>query len=152
VSSLLNTVFEPHPTGTKVTDAKEDFLKGRSFLKAKHFPKPHVLLNLVVKLSKWFAIRYIDESSDVQETETGNSSPSTTTSLSEYNERMTRLKDKDHEATIGLFNAALEDRSQWPPNDAAVKQQYHGPTKANEQEPKTGWGTTRGEHADDMEE
>ena len=67
VSSLLNNIFEPHPTGAKVTDAKEDFLKGHSFLKKPRFPDRPVLLKLLIKLAKLFATQYAnaDESSDM---------------------------------------------------------------------------------------
>lgn len=139
VSSFLNTIFEPHP-GIKVTDAKEDFLKGRSFLKKKKFPGPPVLLRLAIDLAKLFATRYLtDEPSDTQ-TEDGNSSPSTTTSVSEHGETTSRLNN--HHAVIGLFNTALQDRSKWPNDDAAVRQDYRASKKVvNEPEIKTDWNT-----------
>jgi hypothetical protein len=143
VSSLLNTIFESHP-GIKVTDAKEDFLKGRSFLRKKNFPGPPVLLRLVINLAKLFATRYLNDDdgpSDTQETEDGNSSPSTTTSVSEYDERTSHLNN--HSAVIRLFDAALQDRSKWPDDDAGVKQQYHASKKVvDEPELKTDWNTT----------
>lgn len=143
VSALLNNIFEPHP-GIKVTDAKADFLKGRSFLAKKRFPRPHVLLRLVTNLAKLFATRYPDDKDGPSDTETedGNSSPSTTTSVSvsEYDESSSLLNN--HSAVISLFDAALQDRSKWPDHDKAAIQQYHTSKKAaNEPELKTDWNT-----------
>jgi hypothetical protein len=142
VVGLLNEIFEPHP-GIRVTGSKEDFLQGRSFLKVKLFPDPPALFKLVRGLAVLFASRYHDgdEPSNTQETGDANSSPTSTTSVSEYNQR-TSSQLIDHSAVIKLFDAALQDRSEWPVNDAAERQQYHGSKKVLDGlELKTGWCT-----------
>jgi hypothetical protein len=59
-----------------------------------------------------------------------------------YDRRIRELSS--HDATIALFEMALSDRSQWPANDRAEKQQIrvNNTSSPHQQLMKTGWSTT----------
>jgi hypothetical protein len=57
----------------------------------------------------------------------------------EYDKQMSMF---NHEAIIQLFDYALLDRSQWPGNDAVVRQHFGAQSKRRLQVTKTGWSTT----------
>jgi hypothetical protein len=143
VVSTLRHVLDPHPYGNNGGFGKMDLLRGRTFfsqVKLLDWPKLH---ELMFHLSKLFAVRYEDPPTNKQrETETFVRSFDAPDLLSEcyaaqYDMRLSQLKT--HEFTIELFQDALEDRSQWPPNDAAVLQQFDNHSPPPQPVIKTGW-------------
>ena len=139
VPSLLRTIFE----GGFL--AKADFLKGRTFLDRVSFPGRGALHTLFDELAQMFAVRY-EQAPTKQDRDRASriNSYSTeyyeTTSVYKYDKRMSSLNT--HAAIIDLFEAALRDRSQWPPNDPAVKQRFHHDPVLHELVTKSGWNTT----------
>jgi hypothetical protein len=150
VPDFLSSVLDPQPRGKFgcCCLGKADFLQARTFLKQVDFPNRTALHTLILDLAKLFSVRY--ESKPIK-AESANLADSDAIAMSledayesclavRYNQRIQNLTTHDY--TISLFNAALLDRSAWPCNDFAVKQNFQlDMLSLRSQVIKTDWNT-----------
>lgn len=149
IGPFMAHVIDLQPHGENGGLGKKDFLLTRSYLhhlKFRHRPELDKLIN---ELAQLFSVRYAEkpdtqmmlESSKLNEKCQLNPSllwiyekdPSYL-----YEKRMNLLMDPEH--TIRFFNSVLCDRSKWPANDYATKQQF-AVKKLSPPVIKTSWST-----------
>src|ERR1700678_4581090 len=148
VPSFMSTVLDPQPHGSTGGYGKADFLKGKTFLSKVKFPFRPALDTLLDKLADLFSVRYEEAPTEADRADSdGLREPHLHSQYCKslavkYDRRIDELSS--HDATIGLFETALSDRSQWPANDRAEKQQIRVNKKSSphQQLIKTGWSTS----------
>lgn len=153
VPSFLSSVLDPQPHGSIGGYGKADFLKGKTFLSQVKFSCRPALDTLLDRLADLFAVRYElaptkGDRADSDKLRARVDSDPYLRSL--YCESRTVVYDRrirelsSHDATIALFETALSDRSQWPANDRAEKQQIrvNNTSSPHQQLMKTGWSMT----------
>ena len=153
VPSFLSSVLDPQPHGSIGGYGKANFLKGKTFLTQVKFSCRPAFDTLLNRLADLFAVRYEVAPTDSERADSDRlwarvgSDPYLCSLYSKsqtviYDQRMHDLSS--HDATIALFETALSDRSQWPANDRAEKQQIRidNMPSPHQQLMKTGWSTT----------
>jgi hypothetical protein len=128
---FLSNTLDPQPFGGQGGHAKSDFLKGRSILKYP-FPGRDALHNLIDKLADMFSVRYstLSESEKVTSRFLKDLAENDPALRAAYEKSPEHFRNKkfeqlsSHDAAIDLFNTALRDRTMWPTNDAAEKQDF----------------------------
>lgn len=133
---FLNNVLDPHPIDGQGGHVKTDFLVARTFLTSYKFPNRPKLHGLIHDLAELISIRYIkglssedqvlsDKLKSLADLCPGSQEVRTVYESSPENVYFKkRSKLESHNAFIDLFNEALQDPSQWPTNDAPVKQNF----------------------------
>ncbi|KAH9030573.1 hypothetical protein EDB83DRAFT_1848361 [Lactarius deliciosus] len=122
-AALLASVLDP--SGRTGGYTKADFLQGTTFLRNVTFPHRPALHTLIGDLARLFAVRYESTPTEFINRSRLVQTSSRDTDLSHvahdtyYKSRMALLSS--HSKTVDLFDDSLQDRSQWPPYDRAVK-------------------------------
>ncbi|KAH8981542.1 hypothetical protein EDB92DRAFT_1953009 [Lactarius akahatsu] len=133
-AALLASVLGP--SGRTGGYTKADFLQGTRFLRNVTFPHRPALHTLIGESTP---TEFINRSRLVQ-TSSGDTDLSHVVRDTYYKLRMALLSS--HSKTIDLFDNFLQDPSQWPPYDCAVKQTLF-PNQQAKMVAKTDWNTTR---------
>jgi hypothetical protein len=132
IAGFLKTVLDPQPDDDSTYTSKPEFLRGGQFLDDVKFVDRPCLDKLLRQLTKLFACRYLPQPSDEQRGQEAtmrkycDQSPEL---RSIYDNLFAVLYDrqidllKDHEEIIRYFEEALVDRSRWPAEDGAEKQE-----------------------------
>jgi hypothetical protein len=151
IAPFMAHVIDPQPHAHNGGLGKQDFLQTRSYLQHLKFPHRSVLDILIDQLAKLFSVHY-EAKPEKSETERALKlqqqsivDPSFVeiyhSSYSyQFASRMTSLMDPAN--TIALFDSALYDRSKWPANDRATKQQIYRKKPSPQWVTKTGWSMT----------
>jgi hypothetical protein len=144
---FLSSVLDPQPYSNNGGYAKTEFLMGRAFLAGVQFPGRPALHKLISDLAQLFSVRYEPPPSDadrqavhalLQSQDPGVRAAYDQTITSRYDKRKSQLEG--HDATITFFDEALNDCSNWPQNDRAVRQNYSHNVQPRKVI-KTGWHT-----------
>jgi len=147
VPPFLSGTLDPRPFGNNGGVGKEDFLKGRSLLLSVEFPDRPALHALIDNLAYMLSVRYEPKPSDqarntvawlLQSSEPLAAAAYRESSISKYDERISQLQN--HDATIALFEKALEDPG-WPSTDDAAVPQVFETQVPQRPITKTGWYT-----------
>ena len=140
VAGFLNSVLDPQPrTGPSTYTTKPEFLRGATFLRQVKFPGRPCFDNLLLKLTNLFAVRYelppcqadINLANDLLHSSESRLNPNLkamyeTLPAISFQRRSQGLSN--HTLTINYFNEALRDRSLWPLEDCAEKQDLYNKT------------------------
>ena len=152
VEPFLSNTLNPPSYDDLAGFARQDFLKGQSFLQHVKFPGRPALHSLICNLADLFRFRYLPEPSNQlrQEYEVLHQ----LVLAGPVNEAMKVAYRKDpyrlhieamanlsgHTATIKFFNAALSDRNNWPTDDLPKDQAHR---RLNDPIVKSHWRSTR---------
>jgi hypothetical protein len=150
---FLDTVLDPQPRhGHTTYTTKPDFLMGRAFLNKVKFPDRPCLDQLLADLALLFSVRYEPTPTrelikTAEELLAGVEPGSTLLPFLEEHHTVIYVRGWEglasHRGTIGFFNEALRDRSQWPLNDRAEKQDLRTQDRlSSERRVKTTWSST----------
>ena len=152
VMPFVNSVLNPQSYENSGGTTKEDFLKAQSFLVHVHFPNRPALHQLIRNLADLFRFCYEPEPTEAQREESNQLQLASHKFQNAYVQNayeahyctrydQSMLKLKDHAAAIQLFETALRYRSEWPNNDASVKQIFESKSPT-ELVRKTNWRST----------
>ena len=142
VQSTLSNVLDPEPYESKGGVTKIDYLKGGTFMDRVEFPDRPALHQLLSRLGKLFAVRYENKPTEPEREaaqQVFNAGLIDAYNLSyacQYDLRWEQLNS--HDATIQLFETALQDRSAWPDGDVAEEQNF-GSKKSTRPVTKSCW-------------
>src|SRR5258708_7806080 len=142
VPAFLSGTLDPAAYKNNGGVSKKDFLKGRSFLEEVCFTVSP-LDTLIYSLAELFAVRYEDPPSEEARNmlkpllDHKYMDAYNQTKPGMYDKRIDALKN--HDATIRLFEKALEDRTAWPTEDSGQLQLFDKKKTPHLPITKTSW-------------
>ena len=154
VEPFLSNTLNPPSYDDLAGFARQDFLKGQSFLQHVKFPGRPALHSLICNLADLFRFRYEPEPSEQLKQEYEvlqqlvSAEPTNKAVKAAYRKDPYRLyaeaitKLNDHTATIRLFGVALDHLSGWPVNDDPAKPAFE-PESPADPVVKSSWRSTR---------